>query len=124
MYESSDEGQREVEKGEKDFYCHKINSITDDNNILYSLESNLLAVRGELIREIGIDRRRDEANNTIELSLSRNIFTSSVSRESEVDEMIKEGKRWRLLEVKSLFWEYSDHHVRNHYRQHYQEIIP
>lgn len=105
MYDtSSDEVESEEDRDRgRISSCWELHSLLNvETDILYALENNLLSVKGELIRDIGIDRRRDirdEANNTIELSLSRSPLCISNSRDSEVDNMINEGKRWRLLEV-------------------------
>jgi hypothetical protein len=71
------------------------------------LENNLLAVRGELLSEIGIDRLRDsrerDSRDRDYPSPSAVMLSSSLlSHDREMDEMIQEGKKWRLLEVSQL----------------------
>jgi hypothetical protein len=80
---------------------------------LYSLENHLLSIKGELLHEIGMDRRRDyhrerETIGRLSSSTSRNILASlrhddeDDDDDDEVEEMIQEGKRWRHFEVSLL----------------------
>ena len=76
-----------------------------DSQVLYALENNLLAVRGELLSEIGIDRCRESMLDTERLPI---ILSSVMSHDREVDEMIQEGKRWRRLEVSLWILNWSE----------------
>jgi hypothetical protein len=71
-----------------------------DSQVLYVLENNLLAVRGELLSEIGIDRHRE--SGMLDPGNPSDMLSSLMSHDREVDEMIREGKKWRLLEVSLL----------------------
>lgn len=76
-----------------------------DLQVLYALENNLLAVRGELLSEIGIDRCRESMLDTESPPI---ILSSVMSHDREVDEMIQEGKRWRRLEVSLQILNWSE----------------
>jgi hypothetical protein len=84
-----------------------------DSQILYALENNLLSIKGELLHEIGMDRRLETTINTrASSSPSRHLYPPSRHHhrghgdvedddDDDVEEMIQEGKRWRHFEVSS-----------------------